>query len=112
MWVFAVVATDQPWPAFRDWRARQTVISWQRTPAAPDTVFLDDGQWLEVVNPGSNVRGPRSKDVPAKERNPLLTLVDWLKTSTGCQAVSAIGFGVLPHLPIRGRRGNGSCRET
>ena len=94
LWLFAVVASEQPLPAFRDWRARQKSVPWRGVDVPRDTVFLDDGDWLETVTPGNRDRGTRGKGVAALEKKTVTDVIDWLKQSKGEEAIRGIGFGV------------------
>lgn len=94
LWLFAVVASEKPLPAFRDWRAEQKNVPWHTTKVPPNTVFLDDGDWLETATPGNRDRGTRSKGVAALEKKSVTDIVDWLKESTGAEVIRGIGFGV------------------
>jgi hypothetical protein len=54
----------------------------------------DDGAWLEEFAAGrARVRGERGK-VEAKDKAPVVGLVDWLKAQAPGAAVWAVGFPV------------------
>jgi serine/threonine protein kinase len=94
LWVFAVVASDEPLPAFQDWKASQANIPWQAAVVPPNTVFVDDGNWVETLTPGNRDRGTRGKGVLAPEKKPVTDVIDWLKRATRAETVRGVGFGV------------------
>jgi hypothetical protein len=93
LWLVALVATDNPLPAYADWRRQHPGGPWSRSEGEPNVVWLDDGQWLEAVRPrGVRARGGRGEKVAAGT-SPVVRIVDWLKAQTG-GTVSAVGFTV------------------
>ncbi|MBC7853830.1 MAG: protein kinase [Pirellulaceae bacterium] len=94
LWLFTVIASEQPLPAFREWRAKQKSVPWRSVDVPGNTVFVDDGDWLETVTPGNRDRGTRGKGVAALEKKTVTDVMDWLKRSQGAEAIRGIGFGV------------------
>lgn len=94
LWLFAVIASEEPLPSFRDWRAAHQQIPWAPASVPLGTVFVDDGAWLETLTSGNRERGTRGKGVQALEKKPVTELIDWLKQTTDAEAVRGIGFGV------------------
>jgi tRNA A-37 threonylcarbamoyl transferase component Bud32 len=92
--VFAVVVSDQPLPAYRVWRARRGPSPWKPAGTPAGVVWRDDGRLLEglTANPG-DLRG---KGKEGSGRTPMARLTDWLRRAPHVQAVTAVGFAVLP----------------
>lgn len=98
LWVFVVVATDQPLPAFREWRATlDEPPPWQEVISPSGGIWWDDGQWLSALVPGGPQRGSRGKGEPGSaqpDKSALVDLTDWLRRTTAHSAVGALGFTV------------------
>ncbi len=97
LWFFTVVASEQPLPAFREWRARQPSVPWQTAEAPGNTVFLDDGGGeIDIKTEKGHIRQTRGKGAAALEvgTKPVVEVMDWLLQSTDDAVVRGIGFGV------------------
>jgi hypothetical protein len=93
LWLAALVASENPLPAYADWRKHHPGGPWARSEGEANVVWLDDGQWVEAVTPkGLRNRGGRGEKEAAGTK-PIVRVVDWLKAETG-GAVSAVGFTV------------------
>jgi len=96
---FAVLASDAPLPAYKDWAVGKTP-PWSRTaaPLHPGRVWWDDGQWAETLTPGGPVRGDRGKGEDAIGPIGAVTrLTDWLRAAgPPGAAAGAVGFVVGP----------------
>jgi len=93
LWLIALVASDQPLPAYAEWRQQHPGGPWVHSEGELGVVWLDDGQWLEAVTPrGLRNRGARGEKEAAGTA-PIVRVVDWLKAETG-GTVSAVGFMV------------------
>jgi len=96
LWVFAVVASDEPLPSYQEWRARQSPLPWKREETPRNVVLWDDGEWLKTLTPLGTSQLDRAKGVAAKGQKPVVQITDWLKQAAGADAAAAIGFAVVP----------------
>jgi hypothetical protein len=92
LWLVALVASENPLPAYAEWRKRHPGGPWAKSEGEANVVWLDDGQWLEAVTLHRRNRGERGEK-EAAGTVPIVRVVDWLKVETG-GAVSAVGFTV------------------
>ncbi|MBI1916314.1 MAG: protein kinase [Planctomycetes bacterium] len=93
LWLVALVASEQPLPAYADWRRQHSGGPWAKSKGETDVVWLDDGNWLEAVTPrGPQNRGSRGEK-KAAGASPVVEVVDWLRAETG-GVVSAVAFTV------------------
>jgi len=93
LWLVALVASDEPLPAYTDWRRQHLGGPWTKSEGEANLIWLDDGNWLEAVTPrGVQNRGSRGEK-KAAGASPVVKVVDWLKAETG-GTVSAVGFTV------------------
>jgi hypothetical protein len=90
---FVVVASSRPLPSYRDWRKQHGTSPWKHFEAPEGVVWYDDGLTVEARTADSNVRG-KGKKVPGQ--TPLVGLTDWLRKGPGVEAVTGVGFTVLP----------------
>jgi serine/threonine protein kinase len=102
LWVFAVLASEQPLPAYREFVA-QHEPKW--SPAAmpltgngPATVWWFDGERLQPLTEPSTTNNTRGKGEKAVTiaRDAVAGVADWLKRSSDGGAIGAIGFEVRP----------------
>jgi serine/threonine protein kinase len=92
LWAVGVVASDDPLPTYREWRARHPGGPWKANPTPPKVVVFDDGQWVQTFAPGQGAtRGSRGEVIGA-DRKAVVALVNWLKQQGGTAA--AIAFPV------------------
>ncbi len=92
LWAVGVIASDDPLPSYREWRAKHPGGPWKANPTPPKVVVFDDGQSPQTFTPGQGVtRGSRG-EVTDAGRAPVVRLVDWLKPQGGTAA--AISFPV------------------
>jgi hypothetical protein len=93
LWLVALVASEQPLPAYAEWRRQHPGGPWTKSEGEAGVVWFDDGNWLEAMTPdGPQKRGTRGEK-EAVGTSPMMKVVDWLKAETG-GAVSAVGFTV------------------
>jgi hypothetical protein len=92
LWLVALVASEDPLPAYAEWRRRHPDGPWAQSDGEANVVWLDDGQWIEAVTPRRRSRGGRGEEEAAGTA-PIVRVVDWLKAETG-GAVSAVAFTV------------------
>ncbi|MBA4067683.1 MAG: hypothetical protein C0501_29060 [Isosphaera sp.] len=95
LYVFAVVASDAPLPAWRD-RAAGVARAWRPESAPGGVVWLDDGAWVEAVGPAGAARGDRGKGATVPGQAAVVRVTDGLK---GFGAAAAVGFAVEPAGP-------------
>jgi tRNA A-37 threonylcarbamoyl transferase component Bud32 len=89
--VFAVLASAEPLPPYREWRARRGAGPWRREATPPGVVWWYDGAGAEGLT-ANGERGARE----AAGRAAVVRLADWLRREGGAEAVAAVGFAVLP----------------
>ena len=96
LWVFAVVVSDDPLPAYQDWPGR-AALKWVPAPGQPGIVWRDDGQRIEVRNEqGGLGRCDRGKGEKGDENTlAVMRVTDSLRELVPKGTVSAIGFTVL-----------------
>ena len=99
LWVFAVVASEEPLPAFRDWAAANLKSwDWPTTTDASGTVWVNDGQWTQAATVGgmsTTVRG-KDEELIGPVRN-FQRLTEVLHGTKDIQSSSAVGFCVKPN---------------
>jgi hypothetical protein len=91
LWVFAVVVSDAPLPAFDAW-AEARPAGWGRRPAAPGTVLAFDGEWVDTVTASGATRGAGSAALGIAA--PVAWAAETLKRKTGAALVVARAFAV------------------
>jgi hypothetical protein len=106
LWVFAVLASDEPLPSYQQWLAERGSPDWEPFNTENPIVFWDDGQWVEELSLGHRRRDKRAKGVLADERTHVVRIANWLRGNPGiggddsnadrAQAAAALGFTVLP----------------
>lgn len=92
LWVFAVVASDQPLPPYKDW-ATQHNPPWSSGAADGGAVWWYDGGWLETLGEGLPTTRGKGEELTGAAAA-VLSLGQWLRR-TGSTA-GVIGFGVGP----------------
>jgi hypothetical protein len=102
LWVFAVVASDEPLPAYREWLARRTSAAsfWQPVKkVSGGLVWWDDGVTNVHISTAGGVTAQRLRgkdetlDIPAEH---IKRLTDALRAGEGHEVTSAFGFSVAP----------------
>jgi tRNA A-37 threonylcarbamoyl transferase component Bud32 len=91
--VFAVVASSQPLPAYRDWRKQRGASPWKHDEARAGVVWYDNGASVDAQMDEHRVRG---KGQAVMGQTSLVRLTDWLWKAPDVEAVTAVGFAVLP----------------
>ena len=96
LWVFAVVGSDAPLPAYQDWRGR-AALKWVPAPGQPGIVWCDDGQRIEVRDEhGELHRRDRGKGEKGDDNTlAVMRVTDSLRERVPKSTASAIGFTVL-----------------
>jgi serine/threonine protein kinase len=94
LWVFAVVASDEPLPAWREWIAAEKP-PWSPQPATAGTVWWYDGEWMNPLT--GAVRGTRGKGEQALGAEAFVVQVaKGLQHGKPSATAASIGFGVGP----------------
>jgi serine/threonine protein kinase len=94
LWMFAVVASDEPLPAYREWVASSPPV-WSPQPATAGTVWWYDGEWMNPLT--GAVRGTRGKGEQALGTEAFIVQVaQRLQREEEGVTTAAIGFGVGP----------------
>jgi serine/threonine protein kinase len=91
--VFAVVASDRPLPAYRDFAARQKP-QWSPEPAGSGTVWWFDGQWVDALTATGTLRGKGEDALDASKS--IVRAARSLLTNFNTETIAAVGFGVGP----------------
>jgi hypothetical protein len=88
---FAVVASSEPLPPYREW-GKKGLPTWSTVPAVAGEVWWSDGIWLEAWTPSGR---RRSKDEKALGSSPAIyRLTAGLKNRGPDLAIGVIGFAV------------------
>ncbi len=94
LWVFAVVASDDSLPAYREWKSTRK-LSWSTEPGGQGKVWWYDGDWLEQMSGPGTVGGQRAKGEQALgPGKAVVQAANQLRV--GKVVTAAIGFGVGP----------------
>jgi serine/threonine protein kinase len=92
---FAVVASDQPLPSFREWSGQNRTL-WHHSEGELGVVWRDDGDLLDTLTTAGAVKRDRGEVQEALGESGALTgLSDSLKRGKPEIAVASIGFVVL-----------------
>jgi serine/threonine protein kinase len=91
--VFAVVASEEPLPPFRDFATRHD-LTWSAHPANPGAVWWFDGQWVDTLTASTNVRGKGEDALDASKF--VVDAARLLLTDSDKETAAAKGFGVGP----------------
>jgi hypothetical protein len=94
--VFALVASDRPLPAYREWRAQLGKSPWGKHTTPDDVVWFDNGGFVDSLTVNRLDRSERGKGRAMAGKTALVRLTDWLQGAPGVEAAAAIGFAVLP----------------
>ncbi len=92
--VFAVLASDRPLPAYKEWPMRNT-LPWRPAEGTVGEVWWDDGDLLDTLTVRGVAGGGRGKGEAALGRSAaLVRLTDALKKAAPAASVGALGFVV------------------
>jgi serine/threonine protein kinase len=95
LWVFAVVVSRQPLPAYEVWKARRRPSPWKAAAVAtPGVVWKVNGTEVEPLLEELGVTRGKGREVEGK--GTMVQLTDWLRQSPDVDAMAALGFVVLP----------------
>jgi hypothetical protein len=92
--VFAVLASSEPLPAYKVWRARRGASPWKHAVMPPGTVWWDDGDVVEALTIDNPLGRGKGKKVAGK--TPLAELLDWLRAAPEADTVAGMAVAVLP----------------
>jgi serine/threonine protein kinase len=94
--VFALVASAQPLPSYRQWKAQHGQAPWEKfVQIRPGVVLYDDGSGLVNRLTADDPSGQRGRK-EAADKTPLARLTSWLRQAPHIDAVAAVGFPVVP----------------
>ncbi len=94
LYAFAVLASDQELPAYREWKAqRQQQLPWAAHPKLPANPWWYDGQWAPEPLPSTGEPRAKGGKLPPAGMA-VWELVDGLKESAPGAVAAAIVFGV------------------
>ena len=98
LWVFGVVASSKPLQSYQRAITRNKPPKLAGGISPANTVFWDDGKWVETLTKAGTDRGTRGAGAKVQGPGAVTEAADWLKKLTADQdAVSAaIGFMVQP----------------
>jgi hypothetical protein len=93
--VFAVVASSKALPSYRAWHDGRGESPWGKFHSPAGVVWVDDGTdiWSRTAE---DAPGQRGKDQAVEGKSELAALTDWLRKAPEVEAVTAVGFTVLP----------------
>jgi serine/threonine protein kinase len=91
--VFAVVAARQLLPSYAQWRKNRPPLPWEQTKATPGVVWRGDEV---VVSPLFRPGFPRGQEELVGDKAVIRKLAGALRNSPGVDAVSVLGFAVVP----------------
>lgn len=90
---FALVASSEPLPSFKDWWSRRQDCPWKKADAHAGLVYRGNGEdVVEVLD----AEGSRGKGAEAKGETPIARLSVWLREIKGIETVQVLGFAVEP----------------
>jgi hypothetical protein len=90
--VFALVASSNPLPPYKEWRMRRGAAPWKPETTPAGVVWWYDGSEAEGLTDKGEQRGARE----AEGRAAVVRLAKWLCGKGEGTEVSAVGFAVLP----------------
>jgi hypothetical protein len=90
---FVLVASREPLPGYEAWKAQRPVTVWRKLPAKAGAIWRGDGQSLQLVTRGGDVRGEPVK-LPGVDT--LGELCEQLRHAPGIEALAVEAFAVLP----------------
>lgn len=94
--VFAVVVSEHPLPSYRTWREKRGKAPWDKNQATPPgIVFRDDGTVLDALS-ADDSEVSRGKGRRVTGQDAVVALTNWLRQAPDVDAVSALGFAVVP----------------
>jgi tRNA A-37 threonylcarbamoyl transferase component Bud32 len=89
---FVLLASRQPLPAYDDWKTQRPTVTWETLPAKGGIVWRDDGNGLERVMLGSDLRG---ENVEVEGVAVLAKLCKQLRHAPRIEALAVEAFAVL-----------------
>jgi hypothetical protein len=89
---FAVVASRQPLPAYTQWLQRRPPLPWERIREPSKAVWVSDGEGIRRRLDGLD----RATEEPSPDKALVRKLGRALKGIPGIEAVSVVGFAVVP----------------
>jgi hypothetical protein len=97
LWVFAVVASVEPLPAWREWLGTEQPTWSPMAAAAPGTVWWYDGEWMNPKTaPGLTGRTRGKGELAVGDAAHIVRPTQWLARGQKGLTAAAIGFGVGP----------------
>jgi serine/threonine protein kinase len=93
---FAVVASDEPLPVYKQWKAELGNPPWGRFTTAAGVVWRGDGADLDALTASPGALRGKEHVVPG--RSHISQLVTWLRHDRRVQSVVVVGFAVLPKV--------------
>jgi Protein kinase domain len=97
LYAFALVASREPLPSYREWKHRVGPMPWAaKAPYEPGIVRRVDDHGLQVLL-ADNAGATRGKGAKARDSGgPAGELANWLRSRTGLQVVMVEAFAVEP----------------
>lgn len=96
LWVFAVVASDDPLPSFKEWKGKHPLPPAPVLAAAPGTVWWDDGRHVESLAAGRIGGVERGKGERALVPAAMTAITNGLRDSLPHAASAAVGIVAAP----------------
>ncbi len=94
--VFALVASSDPLPSFKDWWAKCQDCPWKKNDAPPGVVWRSDGEQDVEALTEDDPAGQRGKGKSVQGKTPVVQLAQWLRQAPQIEAVQVVGFAVMP----------------
>lgn len=93
---FALVASSQPLPSFKDWWTQRSGCPWKKHEAPPGIVWKSDGiEDVEALTE-EDPNGQRAKSMEVPGKTAVVQLAKWLREAPQIEAVEVLGFAVMP----------------
>jgi serine/threonine protein kinase len=92
--VFAVVASSEPLPAYKEWKTRRGASPWKHVEVPSGIVWWDDGETVGALTM-TNPIGQRGRIRPVAGKTPIVELTNWLRQGAGVETAAGVGFAVM-----------------
>lgn len=94
--VFALAASSNPLPSFKEWWAQGAGCPWKKNDAPPGVVWRSNGAEDVEALTENDGGGQRAKGKSVAGKTPVAQLAEWLRQAPQIEAVQVVGFPVMP----------------